>query len=143
MQRAAASSPVSQVLESGAPPAKRQRVSEGNYQDAPPSAPTKSTEEIKIYDAIERQAIEAGDTKWVLSTVNGQPASARDSGKDGLRIIMTGYSDIDQAQGYMSHGQARSNARSEGRRSFGGFNRRIQVWKIVGEIADICLQSLC
>ncbi|KAF2672969.1 hypothetical protein BT63DRAFT_421170 [Microthyrium microscopicum] len=89
MQRAAASS-------TDSPPSKRQRMSNGS------SAPRHSTsdlktmndalaeEETKREQALERQAAEKGETKWVLSIqqADATPATA-------LSIATAGFADID------------------------------------------------
>ena len=123
MQRAAASTPSvpqSQASTSETPPSKRQKVI------AAPSWPATSSsdqqliqvalteEEEKREMAIERLAEGAGETKWILSIVNG------DAGNDmrRLRVTRTGYSDIDQEA---------SRSTIVGRRSFGKFNRELEV----------------
>lgn len=123
MQRAAASSPSvpqSQARSSDAPPSKRQKVSV-----APSSTATSRSdlqliqialaeEERKRGKAIERLAEEAGETNWTLSTVNGEGGH----GVGVLRVAKAGYTDIDQ--------EARRPVTS-GRRSFGKFNRDLEV----------------
>lgn len=63
---------------------------------------------------IERLAAEAGETKWVLSTVNGEAGE----GKPVFRVATAGYSDLDQ-EAWMTS--------SRGRRSFGKFNQELEV----------------
>ena len=64
--------------------------------------------------AVDRLAEDAGETKWVLSTVDG----GEQTSLGGLRIVETGCSDVDQEawRPYMV-----------GRRSFGKFNRELEV----------------
>ena len=68
-------------------------------------------------EAIERLAEEAGETKWVLSTVSGDT----EGGVKGLRVAVAGYSDIDQ--------DALKPA-MQGRKSFGKFNRELEVGSV-------------
>ena len=123
MQRAAASNPPStpqlHSQPASTPPSKRQKLSNGT-----PSYTTPSESELiqsalaedtaKREEAIERLAEEAGETKWVLSTVNGDP----EVGVKGLRVTMAGYSDIDQDA---------LRPALPGRKSFGKFNRELEV----------------
>ena len=68
---------------------------------------------MKREKAVERLAEEAGETKWVLSTVNEEGNSV-----GRLGVINAGYLDIDQ--------EAWRPA-MVGRRSFGKFNRELEV----------------
>ncbi|CAD6593600.1 MAG: hypothetical protein ASARMPREDX12_007345 [Alectoria sarmentosa] len=74
---------------------------------------TLTKEEEKREKIVERLAEEAGETKWVLSTVNAEEGN--DVG--GLRVANAGYSDINQ--------EAWRPA-MVGRRSFGNFNRELE-----------------
>lgn len=122
MQRAAASTlpvPQSQVRASDTPPSKRQKVS------AAPSRTTATNSEIhgaqvaeteeeeKSRKAIEKLAEEAGETNWVLSTVNGDEERCEGS----LRVARATYSVADQ--------EAWRPA-MVGRRSFGKFNQVLE-----------------
>ncbi len=71
-------------------------------------------EEDKREKAIERLAEDAGETNWVLSTVIGDEGNHT----EGLRVARAGYSDIDQEAW---------TPLMVGRRSFGKFNREIEV----------------
>ncbi|KAL8691032.1 MAG: hypothetical protein Q9218_003654 [Villophora microphyllina] len=130
MQRAAASSPLStpqSPTEDTGPPSKRRKTSSNNPSPIRPSPLTPDNEafqaaadaeDAKRAAAIERIAAEAGETKWVLSTVsNGTDGSI---GERRLRFLSAGYSEIDQ------DGQVSSRNHREGRRSFGRFNREIE-----------------
>ena len=74
-------------------------------------------EEQKRQKALERLAEEAGETNWVLSTM-GNVAEVATA---GLRVAKAGYSDIDQ--------DAWKPA-SVGRRSFGKFNKELEVYSL-------------
>lgn len=123
MQRAAASTPPStpqsQPRTPDTPPSKRQKVSAAPSSTATPPSDLQlmqtalTEEEEKTEKTIERLAEEAGETKWVLSTVNGEEGN----GVGGLRVAKAGYSETDQ--------EAWRPA-MVGRRSFGKFNRELE-----------------
>lgn len=125
MQRAAASSPTttsqSPAELSEAPPSKRQKPSNITTSPTTPTSQPQmiqvalEEEEEKRQRAIVRLAEEAGETKWVFSTVDGE------SQLSGLRVATAGYSDIDQEAW-------RSNM--VGRRRFGKVNRELEVFYI-------------
>ncbi|KAK7514387.1 uncharacterized protein IWZ02DRAFT_493473 [Phyllosticta citriasiana] len=98
MQRAAAShntTPKSPFTPSG-PPAKRQRTS----ATSSPATPTDydavqaavAAEEAKRAAAMERQAAEAGETRWVLSFMEPEKESRR---KGSLNVVSAGFADLD------------------------------------------------
>lgn len=132
MQRAAASSPTTSPSVPSEPSSKRQRLGDGS--PATPSADAQAVhdalaaEELKRTQALERQAADAGETKWVLSFKDQQPIAAHTP----MRIVTAGYSTIDSAGG--AHTDTADDDESEtmrpglpGRRSFGKFNRAIEV----------------
>lgn len=124
MQRAAASTPPStpqsQPRAPDAPPPKRQKISAAPASTVTPPSDLQLiqaalTEEGERREkAIEKLAEEAGETKWVLSTANGEEGN----GVGGLRVAKAGYPGIDQ--------EAWSPA-MVGRRSFANFNRGLEV----------------
>ena len=127
MQRAAASTSSMSRFQSGssdAPPPKRQKVSSvpsstaTSRSDIPLIQVALDDEEEKRGKAIGRLAEEAGDTDWILSTVNGDGGH----GVEGIRVAKAGYSDIDQ--------EAWRPA-TIGRRSFGKFNRELEVSSVI------------
>ena len=129
MQRAAAStSSVSQPHSgsSDAPPPKRQKVSgvpsstATSLSDLPLVQVASAEAEEKRGKAIE----EAGETDWILSTVNGDGGH----GVEGIRVAKAGYSDIDQAAWRPA---------MVGRRSFGKFNRELEVFFVIIFIFDL------
>ena len=130
MQRAAASTPPTTPQTSNDPPSKRRKLSNDPSPTTTPSADTQAfqaaadAEDAKRAAAIERLAAEAGETKWVLSTVD----TGRKKGKDEkLRVLRTGYSDIDQDT------QVAGWGRSLGRRKFGRFGN---------DVGMICLLAI-
>ena len=139
MQRAAASTPPStpqsqsQIPET--PPSKRQKTSNNAPSTATPPSDLQlirsalDDEEQKRQKALERLAEEAGETRWVLSTVNG----GAEAGKTGLRVAKAGYSDIDQ--------DAWTPA-GVGRRSFGKFNKELEVSSVTIYISLTVLRKL-
>ena len=123
MQRAAASVPSvpqSQAASSDAPPSKRPKVSAAPSSTATFSSDLRliqvasAEEEGKREKAIERLAEEKGETNWILSTVNGDGGY----GVGGLRVAKAGYSETDPEPWRPA---------MVGRRSFGKFNRGLEV----------------
>ena len=124
MQRAAASTPLStpqsQPHTPDAPPPKRQKISAAPAPTAAPHSDLQliqaalTEEEERREKAVEKLAEEAGETKWVLSTADGEEGSV----VGGLRVAKAGYADIDQ--------EAWSPA-MVGRRSFGNLNMGLEV----------------
>ncbi len=83
-----------------------------------------ATEEAKRQAALDKAAEEAGDTRWVL---NFEDKTAKKEG--GLRIEQMSFAGIDRAPRVV-----RTAEREEvdepvvvGRRSFGKFNRKLEV----------------
>jgi hypothetical protein len=100
MQRSAAASPSSNPSTPDGRSAKRVRLSNGGYGNSSPSTPSKdqlaiqaalAQEEQKRSHAIERQAEEAGESRWVLSEKSlGRPAPM-------LQIVHAGFAELDSA----------------------------------------------
>jgi hypothetical protein len=86
-------------------------------------------DEQKRQKALERLSEEAGETKWVLSTMN----KVAEVATVGLRVAKAGYSDIDQ--------DAWKPA-SVGRRSFGKFNKELEVYSLAIHISLIDFMNL-
>lgn len=74
-------------------------------------------EEARRERALERLAAEAGETKWVLSTARGRQ---EDEGRVILSVARAGYGVIDEGEGVVLN-------TSGGRRSFGRFNKELEV----------------
>ena len=131
MQRAAASSPISSPHTSDHPSAKRQKLS-NVPSPATPSADLQAiqaalaAEEAKRSEAIDRQASEAGETKWVLS-VRNEGGAVNGNATGNLRVVTKGYVDIDRATEMEMHGEEPWRPLMVGRRSFGRFNRALEV----------------
>lgn len=128
MQRAAASSNAPSP-DSKTPPSKRQKITTPSSTPAPLSdleavKGALKAEENRKLEALERLAADAGETKWVLSYVNGGEGDGK--GVRGLQVLTTGYSEIDHRDGSTGYGQ-------EGRRSFGKFNRELEVRPFPGD----------
>lgn len=122
MQRAAAS-PAASPQDPQTPPAKRQKIT------TPSSAPEPlsdlqavkhalKAEEDRRLEALDRLAADAGETKWVLSCVDGGEADRKSS--RSLQVLTTGYSEIDAKDYGTGYGQG-------GRRSFGKFKYKFEV----------------
>ena len=65
-------------------------------------------------------AAERGETKWVLSFVDAQKGR---SGLRGMKVVRAGYAELDGGEDKVG---AKKNT-SLGRRSFGRFNRELEV----------------
>ena len=127
MQRAAASTlpvPQSQARTLDTPPFKRQKVSATPSQttatnpDLYGAQVAETEEDEKRRKAIEKMAEDAGETNWVLSTVNGDEERC----EEGLRVARATYSVTDQ--------EAWRPA-MVGRRSFGKFNQVLEVSYVI------------
>ncbi|TVY41573.1 hypothetical protein LOCC1_G004227 [Lachnellula occidentalis] len=135
MQRAAVSPPSSPSTPDEPPSKRRKKGAE--------STPTKfnvdaladqraiqkalADEEAKRQAALERQAAEAGDTRWVLSFEDQKQTAA--SSALALRVVQTGYANLDSVPSL----QVRSMGEEQedkpivvGRRSYGKFNKVLE-----------------
>ena len=86
-----------------------------------------ATEEAKRQLALDRQAAEAGDTRWVLSFEDQRQAAAAPF--LALRIVETGFANLDSSPTkieYMAD-DLEDEPAMVGRRSFGKFNRVLEV----------------
>lgn len=127
MQRAAASSsgsPTSSEQTSDTPPSKRRKTSSApselnQFCDFHALQAAADAEEKKRAEAIDRLAENAGETKWVLSYFGAEGMSA--DGNKGLQVLAASYSDIDH------EGSNTRTTDSLGRRSFGRFNKDLEV----------------
>lgn len=139
MQRAAASSPLSPSTPDQ-PSAKRQRTdsiaSPLTAFDVNALADEKAveialaTEEAKRQIALDKQAAEAGDTRWVLNfEQNGQRGSGT---RDSLRVQPASFAAIDRSavsapKVIYEKDDSLDQPVMAGRRSFGKFNRKLEV----------------
>ena len=80
--------------------------------------------------AIERQAAEAGETRWVLSFQDGK---SNEVGNGRARIVQDGFGGIGTGGG-LGSGELEDGVEEEGwreavvgRRSFGRYNRALEV----------------
>jgi hypothetical protein len=139
MQRAAASSPISSSPTPDEPSPKRQKKN----SDSPARAKVNvdaladqraiqaalDAEEAKRQVALEKQAAEAGDTRWVLS-FEGQEKSAP-AHNGAFRIIQAGYANLDIPLRplFKSEDEDEFEDRQTmiGRRSFARFNKALEV----------------
>lgn len=137
MQRAAASSPNPSSPSPDEPSPKRQKKSADS-----PSRPKAdrladqrnlqailAAEEAKRQVALDKQAAEAGDTRWVLSYEDQEKSAQASNG--GLRIIQTGYANLDipspQQIKPMDDDDFEDRPAMVGRRSFAKFNKALEV----------------
>ncbi|KAI4155296.1 MAG: hypothetical protein LQ341_000208 [Variospora aurantia] len=124
MQRAAAGSSASRIPNPDDHPSKRRKLSANQTSPITPSAGAQAfqvaadAEDVKRAAGSERLATEAGETRWVLSTLDAEHTIGTDL---KLRFLTAGYSDIDQ------DAQSTGWEDSLGRRSFGRFHRAMEV----------------
>lgn len=140
MQRAAAASPSSSTHSSPDERSPKRRKTTST------SSPSKSNvdtladrtaiqgalaaEEAQRQAALERQAAEAGDTRWVLNFEDQNTTGA--SRTPTLRVIEAGYANLDNV--LSTHIESTEDAPKPqdipvvvGRRSFGRFNQQVEV----------------
>ncbi|RFU26687.1 hypothetical protein B7463_g9658, partial [Scytalidium lignicola] len=133
MQRAAAASTASNTLPDE-PPAKRQRKGEVSAEvnvnslvDQKAIQAAIAEEETKKQMALDKQAAELGDTRWVLSFADQKDSPTSHS---NLRVVQTGFSNLDQSSVARLKVVEEENAWDRpvkvGRRSFGKFNRVLE-----------------
>jgi hypothetical protein len=140
MQRAAASSPASPSSPAAdEPPSKRLKknsdspsrpaVDINTLADQKAIQAALDAEEAKRQAALERQAAEAGDTRWVLS-FEGQN-SLQVAPKPALRVVQAGYASLDvPLPSHFKSTEVEDSDESSamiGRRSFGKFNQTQEV----------------
>lgn len=137
MQRAAASSSPAGPTIPDEPSPKRRRT------DSNSSTPTRinvdsladrtavqaalASEEAKRQAALEKQAAEAGDTRWVLSFEDQKLVAA--SSPLALRVIQAGFANIDSSPSEIriAEDDLEDKPVMVGRRSFGKFNKTLEV----------------
>lgn len=134
MQRAAAS-PTASPTASDEPSPKRRRTDSKStpskynvdaLADQRAIQAAMASEEAKRQIAIEKQAAEAGDTRWVLSFEDQKHVAA--SSTLSLRIIQAGFANIDADTTSVKYlDEEEDKPVIVGRRSFGKFNRVIEV----------------
>ena len=133
MQRAAASSSIASTPQgSPLPSSKRQKTTHSSastpatpHSDQAAIQAATEAEEAQRETALTKIAAERGETKWVLSFVD---ADKGQGGLRGLRIVKAGYSDIDNNEGQVGGKEKVYRPHIEmGRRSFGNFNRELEV----------------
>ena len=137
MQRGAAT-PSSTPSTPSEPPSKRQRLSNGTAHSTPSSTPRSRVDAIDSVPSSgnqtplendERGGPDHGESKWYLSVK--EPVST--SGKSSLHIVSAGYSTLDGAATSVTRSSEEEEADGpttapiSGRRSFGKFNRKIEV----------------
>jgi hypothetical protein len=139
MQRAANTSPSSRTPATPEEPSPKRRKTDSNA-----STPTKfnvdaladrsaiqaalADEEAKRQAALERQAAELGDTRWVLSFEDQKSIAA--SPALALRVVQTGFANLDASPVKIQYVDDDLDEKPVmvGRRSFGKFNRVLEVF---------------
>ncbi len=138
MQRAAASSPLALPATPDEPSPKRQKTGDSSptvnvdsLADQRAVQAALADEEAKRQAALERQAAAAGDTRWVLSFREDIEGSCAQN-KASLRVVQTGFATIDSrlpggAAITIDEDISSDRPAIVGRRSYGKFNRIIEV----------------
>jgi M-phase phosphoprotein 6 len=142
MQRAAASSTTSSPSTPDQPPPKRQRIGDTSPEildvdslaDKRAVQAALAAEEAKRQIALERQAADAGDTRWVL-TFKPELKTPHIKGEAAIKVVETGFAAIDHALPAQITSTDDEGVNSDrpliiGRRSFGKFNRTIEVFPV-------------
>ncbi|KAH8805628.1 hypothetical protein F5884DRAFT_678654 [Xylogone sp. PMI_703] len=136
MQRAAAASAASPTASPEGPPAKRQKKGDVSADfdvisltDQKAIQAAVAEEEAKRQLALDRQAAELGDTRWVLSFADEKSLAPSHT---TLRVVQTGFSDLDRSPVYKPKVVEEETAWEDrpakvGRRSFGKFNKVLEV----------------
>ena len=138
MQRAAASSPANPSSPTSEEPSPKRRKT--NLDSSPSKfnidalvdhaaiQTALAAEEAKRQAALERQATEAGDTRWVLSF---EDHKHKTSGATlPLRVVQAGYANLDDSPASLrisTQDDFEDKPVMVGRRSFGKFNRVLEV----------------
>lgn len=139
MQRAAASTPTTSSPTPDEPSPKRQKtnsdspirpkLSVDSLADRSAIQAALDAEEAKRQAALDKQAVEAGDTRWVLSFEDQEKLARVANG--GLRIIQTGFASLDvptpQQIKPMDDDDFGDRPAIVGRRSFAKFNKALEV----------------
>lgn len=147
MQRAAASSPVSSPSTPDLPSIKRRKTgdaSPGAFEvdalvDQRAVEVALANEEALRQAALDRAGAEAGDTRWILNFKQDE-GTATEHSKPSYQIIQTGFAAIDNTKpDYVVRSINNEDQRPViiGRRSFGKFNRAVEVDILIN---FICLQ---
>jgi len=136
MQRAAASSPTTSASPDEPSPKRRKtdsnistpsKINVDSLADRTAVQAALASEEAKRQAALEKQAADAGDTRWVLSFEDQRLLAA--SSPLGLRIVQTGFANIDSSQSEIriEEDGLEDKPVMVGRRSFGRFNKALEV----------------
>lgn len=145
MQRAAASSPIQSSPTPEEPSPKRQKKtgdSPSRAQVVDAMADKRAiqaameAEEAKRQVALDKQAAEAGDTRWVLSFDDQNVAGRAPNG--ALRVIQAGYANIDipipQHLKSVDEDDMSDRPAVVGRRSFGRFNKVLEASPLLPQL---------
>jgi hypothetical protein len=89
-----------------------------------------AAEEAKRQVALDKQGVEAGDTRWVLSFEDQKGSIAAST--LAIRVVQAGYAHLDVPQPTVNRSVEEDpweeKSAMVGRRSFGRFNKILEVW---------------
>jgi hypothetical protein len=135
MQRAAASSPTTPSSPDEPSPKRRRtdtnsspsRINVDALADRTAVQAALASDEAKRQAALEKQAAEAGDTRWVLSFEDQKLLAA--SSPLALRVVQAGFANIDSSPSEIriTEDDLEDKPVMVGRRSFGRFNKVLEV----------------
>jgi hypothetical protein len=136
MQRAAAASSPTSPSSPDEPSSKRRRTDTNSspsrinvdaLADRTAVQAALASEEAKRQAALEKQAAEAGDTRWVLSFEDQKLLAA--SSPLTLRIVQAGFANLDSSPSEIriAEDDLEDKPVMVGRRSFGRFNKVLEV----------------
>ncbi len=135
MQRAAASSPITpSSLDEPSPKRRRtdknsspSRIDVDTLADVTAVQSALASEEAKRQGALEKQAAEAGDTRWVLRFEDEELSAASSPLK--MRVVQAGFANIDSSLSdiRITEDNLEDKPVMVGRRSFGRFNKGLEV----------------
>lgn len=136
MQRAAAASPLSTPDQPSPKRHKSTHTSESSFNvdalaDQEAVRAALAAEEAKRQAALEKQAADAGDTRWILNFKEDLKSFSTQT-KKSFRIVEAGFASIDHSLAGRHSAKYDEDSDLEapvmiGRRSYGKFNRAIEV----------------
>ncbi|KAF1981731.1 hypothetical protein K402DRAFT_425150 [Aulographum hederae CBS 113979] len=126
MQRGTPNSSASSTPTSNTHSSKKRKLENGYSAVSPAVTAHQAAEEQKRNEFLERQAAEAGETRWMLSLPENKSKESPGGRNEGLTIVEAGFGDIDAADDDDSEEEVEEDNNGglvAGRWRFGGFGR--------------------